>query len=92
MSKNMKNMLIQFTPIIGMYFLWVSLHYISAHLYVYYCVPYSWTGFMLSPIHAPMPHCVAMRYMIYNGGIEINHMWWVFGLWLCVKTRMQNNA
>lgn len=82
-------MVYQLSPIFGMYAVWVLAHYVSSHLYVYYCVPYTWTGVLLSPIYAPMPHCVGMRYMIYNGGIEINQMWWLIGIWLCMKGRPQ---
>jgi hypothetical protein len=69
--------------ICSLYFFWIALHYTSSHLYVYFCTPYSIRGFLMSPIQSPMPHCSALRYMIYNGGEYINKMWWVFGLWLC---------
>jgi hypothetical protein len=36
----------------------------------------------MSPFVAPMPHCVALRWVIYNGGKMIEVMWIVLGKWL----------
>ena len=71
----------------GIYFIWVGLHYVSSHAYVNLCVPYTVKGFFMSPIQSPMPHCVALRYMIYTGGEYINKMWWILGVWLCYTFR-----
>ena len=69
----------------GIYFVLILLHYVSSHLYVYLCVPSTWKGFILSPIQTPTPHCVALRYIIYNGGENINKMWILIGIWVCGK-------
>lgn len=69
----------------GIYILWIFMHFISAHLYVYYCTHYSLQGFILSPILVSAPHCRALRWVIYNGTQSIDSMWIVFGAWLCSK-------
>jgi hypothetical protein len=57
-------------------------HYIAAHLYIYFCVPLSFIGFLISPFMALTPHCQAFRWIIYNGGVIINMMWFLIGNWL----------
>lgn len=71
--------------LLSTYLLWISLHHISVHLYSYYCAPLSFVGFLFSPFIAPMPHCVAMRWVIYNGGRMIEVMWIIFGKWMIDK-------
>ena len=66
----------------GIYVLWVLLHYICSHLYVYYCTPASFVGFITSPMLVPLPHCQAFRWIIYNGGNSITNMWIILGLWI----------
>jgi hypothetical protein len=78
-------------PICGVYLMWVCLHYVSTHAYAAMCVPISVYGFVMSPFHAPMPHCVGLRYLIYNGGLQINQMWFLLGMWLCVKLHNRNS-
>jgi len=68
--------------IYGIYLLWILLHYTSSHLYIYYCTPGSLIGFLSSPIIAPLPHCQAFRWIIYNGGNSIINMWIIVGLWI----------
>ena len=41
----------------GIYLLWISLHYFSAHLYIKFCVPNTIIGFMMSPFMIMTPHC-----------------------------------
>ena len=54
---------------------WILLHFIASHLYSKLCVPLTFTGFLMSPFISPAPHCVALRWAIYNGGNVIIHMW-----------------
>jgi len=69
----------------GIYILWISLHYVAPHLYVYYCTPASFQGFLLSPLVAPAPHCYGLRWIIYNGGNSIAAMWLLVGAWFLRK-------
>lgn len=67
------------------YALWIVGHYLSAHAYVYYCVPVDFKGFMISPLLTSTPHCKAFRWVIQNGGNNIDNMWVMIGTWLCAK-------
>ena len=37
----------------GIYIVWVGIHYIAAHLYVYWCVPATLVGIFMSPFIVP---------------------------------------
>jgi hypothetical protein len=66
----------------GIYILWISLHYFSAHLYVKFCVPNSVVGFIMSPFMITTPHCQGLRWIVYNAANIINHMWILIGAWI----------
>lgn len=66
----------------GVYILWISLHYFSAHLYVKFCVPNSVIGFIMSPFMIMTPHCQGLRWIVYNAANIINHMWILIGAWI----------
>ena len=68
----------------GLYGIWIILHYASAHLYVYWCVPATLVGFLSAPFLVPAPHCQALRWAIYNGGNSIMAMWFIMGAW-CMR-------
>jgi hypothetical protein len=67
------------------YLVWITLHYACSHLYVQYCVPSGIMGFLYSPFMTPMPHCVAMRWVVYNGGKIVEVMWFMLGKWALEK-------
>ena len=69
----------------GLYLLWVAVHYVAAQLYVYYCVPLTFLGFIMSPLMASAPHCYTFRWCIINGANNISVMWAVFGTWVASK-------
>jgi hypothetical protein len=69
----------------GIYIVWIFLHYVSANLYSKYCVPNTIYGFIISPILITTPHCQGLRWIVYNGGNQINNMWITIGSWLCLK-------
>ena len=71
--------------IYGIYIVWIFLHYVSSHLYTNYCVPNTIYGIIISPILTTTPHCQGLRWIIYNGGNQINNMWITLGSWLCLK-------
>ena len=72
------------------YLVWISLHYACSHLYVEYCAPKGIIGFIYSPFMTPMPHCVAMRWVVYNGGKIIEVMWFMTGKWAVEKLVFPN--
>lgn len=80
-----KSMLRSVKEICGIYILWILLHYIASHLYIYFCAQLTIWGFIMSPFLAPTPHCQAFRWAIYTGASAINSMWAVLGVWLCSK-------
>lgn len=69
----------------SIYLMWIVLHYLASHLYVYFCSPKTFVGFLYSPLIIAAPHCRALRWVIFNGAISIDNMWIVFGTWLCSK-------
>jgi len=64
------------------YILWITLHYICAHMYPELCAPKTIYGFVITPFIVSAPHCVAMRWVIYEGSNLIHTMWIVFGTWI----------
>ena len=69
----------------SIYLFWIILHYFSAQLYVYYCAPRGFYGFLISPFLVAAPHCRAIRWIIHNGGNMVDNMWLILGTWLCSK-------
>ena len=85
MYRIMENITWMVKSSVGIYVIWILLHYITPHLYVHFCVPLNMRGFIMSPFIAPSPHCQALRWAIYNGGNTIIAMWVVFGTWIMQK-------
>ena len=71
--------------LVGIYIAWIICHYIASHLYVYFCTPLSLMGLILSPFIAAAPHCRALRWAVYNGGVTIMNMWTLLGIWIISK-------
>jgi hypothetical protein len=71
--------------IILFYFSWIFIHYTCAHLYIYYCTPTNWYGFVLSPFLSITPHCNAFRWVIYEAGNVLYGMWIAIGSWTVAK-------
>jgi len=71
--------------IVGIYIIWIIIHYISSQLYLYLCVPTGLYGFLASPFLSPSLHCQTLRWCIYNGGNTITHMWLTLGSWMVTK-------
>ena len=71
--------------LIGIYFAWISCHYIASHLYVSFCTPLTTVGFLFSPFIVAAPHCQALRWVVYNGGATIINMWGLLGAWIVSK-------
>ena len=79
------------TPI-GIYGLWIVLHFITPHLYTYFCTSITPYGFLISPFMAPAPHCTAFRWIIYTGGNMITTMWVVIGGWFIKRTLLTTSS
>ena len=65
--------------IIGIYIIWMIIHYTSAHLYAAYCTPYTFMGFLATPLLVLSPHCTALRWCIIRGADTITTMWIAIG-------------
>ena len=75
----------------GIYLLWICLHYIASHLYIKFCVPSTIFGFIMSPFMTATPHCLGLRWIVYNAANMINNMWLVLGAWICSTILIINN-
>lgn len=69
----------------GIFILWIIVHYNASNLYPKFCAELSMFGFIKSIFVAQSPHCIALRWIIYNGGLAINSMWVSIALWITTK-------
>ncbi len=76
---------IQIYDISGIFVLWIVIHYSAANLYPIFCAELTVAGLMKSIFVAQEPHCIALRWIIYNGGNAINSMWLSIALWFTTK-------
>ena len=75
----------------GIYLLWICLHYAASHLYIKFCVPSTIIGFIMSPFMTATPHCLGLRWIVYNAANMINNMWLILGTWICSTILIINN-
>lgn len=73
------------------YIVWITLHYIASHLYIYLCVPKTIWGFIASPFMSVTPQCQSLRWIIYNGANVINNMWIGLGSWFSALLLSMNS-
>jgi len=71
--------------IVGIYLIWVTVHYFASHLYVRWCTTNTVLGFILSPFLVTTPYCNVLRWCIYNCANQIITMWTILGTWLITK-------
>jgi len=69
----------------GIYIIWCTLHHVTSQLYVYYCTPYTFIGFIASPFIVATPQCTGLRWCIAHGAQTIISMWLVLGTWFIQK-------
>ena len=74
-----------FFNIASIIIMWLLLHFTAANLYARFCAELSIFGFIKSIFVAEAPHCVAMRWVIYNSGSVIHTMWISIGIWIMGK-------
>lgn len=73
-----------------LYIGWIIAHYVASHAYVYFCVPATIRGFVMSPFVVTTTHCIGLRWIIYSGGNKIMSMWILLGLWILDKTTIRH--
>ena len=71
-----------FKNIYCVFIFWIIVHYISSHMYIYFCTSPTSSGFVMSSFMLAAPHCQALRWVVYNGGNTIISTWITFGFWL----------
>jgi hypothetical protein len=74
-----------FVDVAGIFLMWIIIHYIASNLYASFCAELTLFGLIKSVFVAQAPHCVAMRWIVYNGGNVINNMWLSIGMWFTGK-------
>jgi hypothetical protein len=79
------------TPL-GIYFSWIILHFITPHLYTYFCTSPTVYGLILSPFIAPTPHCSAFRWIIHTSGNTITAMWMLIGGWVIQRLLIKSSS
>jgi len=82
---NIQNIKDWFFNIAGVFIVWILLHFAAANMYAIFCAELSLLGLIKSIFVAEAPHCIAMRWIIYNGGATIHTMWISIGLWFTGK-------
>ena len=82
---NIKSIFNTIYEVAGIFTLWIIIHYIASNLYHRFCAELSIVGFVKSIFLAQAPHCIALRWIIYNGGLAINSMWLSIALWITTK-------
>lgn len=66
---------------VGIYGIWIGLHYGATHLYATSCNNWSITGFLASPIMNSTPYCKGLNWIIRTGSDTIDTMWVTVGTW-----------
>jgi hypothetical protein len=61
------------------FLLWVTLSYSAPHLYVFFCAPATFVGYVMSPLYGTALHCAALRWVILNGNTHIEALLVAFG-------------
>ena len=82
---NIKSIFNTFYEAAGAFILWIIIHYVSSNLYHRFCAELTLIGFIKSMFVAQTPHCIALRWVIYNGGLAINNMWISIAFWVTTK-------
>lgn len=71
--------------LLGIYLLWIVIHYFAGILYHKFCTPSTILGFIISPFIVITPYCSGLRWVIFNGGNIITNMWVLLGTWLATR-------
>jgi hypothetical protein len=75
----------EIVKVVGIYLIWITVHYFASHFYVLWCTTNTVLGFILSPFLVTTPYCHVLRWCIYNSANQIIIMWTVLGTWLITK-------
>lgn len=78
----LNTIMMYFSTPVGMYFVWIILHYVSAHLYKMHCAPSGIWGFLLSPLMASTPYCTGLVWIMQNSVVKFMAIWALVGSWI----------
>lgn len=67
---------------VAFYLMWIALHFLSSHLYVWWCLPASVYGIFMTPFAASASHCNGIRWVINTSAEKMTAMW--VGIGACV--------
>uniref|UniRef100_A0A6C0D0L3 Uncharacterized protein n=1 Tax=viral metagenome TaxID=1070528 RepID=A0A6C0D0L3_9ZZZZ len=70
--------------VLQLFMIWIGFvfgHFLASHLYIHYCVPWTWTGLLASPFITMTPHCTALRWCIWHGASHLQKLWISLGTW-----------
>jgi|UniRef100_A0A6C0JE50 hypothetical protein len=85
MDKRLEEVNVFTRPYMGaliFYVSWIFIHYVTVHLYAYWCTPFGIIGLLTSPFTVTTPICRGLEWSIHNGSTIINNMWIIIGSWL----------
>ena len=69
----------------SVYLFWIGAHYLSAHLYPYFCADLSMMGMVSSPFLVMAPHCKGLVWIQQTSTVAIQNMWIVLGSWIAAQ-------
>ncbi len=78
------------TPV-GMYIMWIVLHYLAANLYNMHCAPSGVVGFAISPLMASTPYCSGLLWILQNSTVKFLAIWTIIGSWIKQKLNERTN-
>ena len=70
-----------FVKLCIVYLLYMIAHFISPYVYIQFCTPQTFIGFLTSPFMIPTPHCKAIRWIMTYSASNIETMWALLGVW-----------
>ncbi len=63
-------------------FLWYSIHYVTPYLYIYFCVPKTFSELIVSPIKFFDPKCNVLRWLQNHSTDSIFFIQSIFTTWV----------
>ena len=54
------------------YLSWMTMHYVAAHIYSEFCINWSITGYLFSPITVTSPLCKGLSWIIYESSNSLS--------------------
>ena len=68
--------------VVGIYLIWVTIHWTTVQLYTGWCVPATAWGLVFgASVGSQMPHCKGVLWLITNSSTAISNMWMLLGGW-----------